>query len=300
MRAFERIVVAVGDAGRDAGLLQYARVLQGLSPGADFQFLHMLQWTSASAAPGQRTTHERALVHLQDAVERHFDRGYRDSCRVVHGEVIDCLLETAAEWPADVILVGHSREHNGRRALARRLAMKAPCSVWMRPEFSSTEVRRVLAAVDYSEHSAYALSIAGQIASRAGSADCMALHVYFNESASAPEYAAPQRANEQESMARFVAPLDTGGAGIVPLFEESPDIGKAVERVAATQGVDLVVMGSRGKTPSASILLGSESEHMLMTSDIPILIAKRRGERIGLLQALLDRDFHLEDPPRFG
>jgi nucleotide-binding universal stress UspA family protein len=300
MKLFERVLVAVGDGGRDTGLLQYASALRGFSPNGVFQFLHMLQWTSASAAHEERTTHDQALARLQDAVERYFAPGSAADCRVLHGEVIDCLLETAAEWGADLILVGHSREHNGRRALARRLAMKAPCSVWMRPEFSPTSVRRVLAAIDYSEQSAYALAIAGRIAAFAGSAECMALHVYFNQSAAAPEYAAPQRANEQEAFARFVAPLDTGGAAVLPFFDESPDIAKAVERLAQTKGVDLVVMGSRGKTPSASILLGSESEHMLMTSDIPVLIAKRRGERIGLLQALLDRDFHLEDPPRFG
>jgi len=38
----------------------------------------------------------------------------------------------------------------------------------------------------------------------------------------------------------------------------------------------------------------------MMESKVPVLIAKRRGERIGLLQALLDRNFHLQEPPRFG
>ena len=58
--------------------------------------------------------------------------------------------------------------------------------------------------------------------------------------------------------------------------------------------------GSRGQSRSASLLLGSESDHMLMETKIPVLIAKRRGERIGLLEALLGRDFHLQDSPRFG
>ena len=85
-----------------------------------------------------------------------------------------------------------------------------------------------------------------------------------------------------------------------PLFAEGPDVVQAVERIADGAGADLVVMGSRGQSRSASILLGSESDHMLMDAKVPVLIAKRRGDRIGLLQALLDRDFHLQDPPRFG
>jgi hypothetical protein len=59
-------------------------------------------------------------------------------------------------------------------------------------------------------------------------------------------------------------------------------------------------VGTRGQSASAAILLGSESEQMIMESPVPVLVVKARGERIGLLQALLDRDFHDVDSPRFG
>ena len=99
--------------------------------------------STCCSGPAPRPSHEERTTHDQALGRSAGGRGALHSrpasaadCRVLHGEVIDCLLETAAEWAADLILVGHSREHNGRRALARRLAMKAPCSVWMRPEFS--------------------------------------------------------------------------------------------------------------------------------------------------------------------
>jgi len=205
-----------------------------------------------------------------------------------------------AESSADLVLLGHASAHNGRRAMARRLAMKAPCSVWMHPEGASNTIRRVVAAIDYSEPSAYALSLGARIAAR-GNAECIALHVYFDEAvAASAEYDISLRAGEQQTFERFLAPLDTGGIAVRPLFAEGPDVVQAVERIADDAAADLVVMGSRGQTRSASILLGSESDHMLMDAKVPVLIAKRRGERIGLLQALLDRDFHLQDPPRFG
>ena len=118
--------------------------------------------------------------------------------------------------------------------------------------------------------------------------------------AASAEYEVSLRAGETAAFERFLAPLDTGGISVRPLFAEGPDVVQAVERIADGARADLVVMGSRGQSRSASILLGSESDHMLMDATIPVLIAKRRGERIGLLQALLDRDFHLQDPPRFG
>ena len=297
-RLFERAVIAVGDTVRDAGLLRYARILPLISAGIECQFVHVLNWAT-NPRTSEHPTHQQALRLLEAGVAQHFGMANAE-CSVLTGDVIDRLLETIAESSADLVLLGHASEHSGRRALARRLAMKAPCSVWMHPEGASNEIRRVVAAIDYSEPSAYALSLGARIAAR-GNGECIALHVYFDEAVAAPaEYDISLRAGEQEAFERFVAPLDTGGIPVRPLFAEGPDVVQAVERIADGVAADLVVMGSRGQTRSASILLGSESDHMLMDAKIPVLIAKRRGERIGLLQALLDRDFHLQDPPRFG
>ena len=246
------------------------------------------------------TTHAQALQRLTEEVEANFGSG-RTRCHVLHGSVVDSLLETAAELAADLILVGHSGEHNGRRSLARRLAMQAPCSVWMRPSGPVIPLRRVVAAIDYSGHSAYALSVASHIARRAGSGNCRALHVYLNEaSAGVEEYQASDRAREREAFDRFTAPLDTAAIGVEPVLVEGVSVAESVNRLLKSDPMDLVVMGSRGQSRSVSVLLGSESEGVMMESRVPVLIAKQRGERIGLLQALAERKFHLHEPPRFG
>jgi nucleotide-binding universal stress UspA family protein len=159
----------------------------------------------------------------------------------------------------------------------------------------------VVAAIDYSGHSAFALSVAGHIARRAGSSTCRALHVYLNEASTATdEYKASDRAREREAFERFTAPLDTAAVEVNPVLVEGVSVAESVNRLAESDPMDLVVMGSRGQSRSVSILLGSESEGVMMESKIPVLIAKRRGERIGLLQALIDRQFQLQEPPRFG
>jgi nucleotide-binding universal stress UspA family protein len=295
MKLFNQILVAVGDVDRDAELLRYARNLRDIATTASFNFVHVLGWSGPSTE-GPRT-HQQALEMLEEGVGEHF--GGAASCHVVHGNLVDRLLEACAESAADVILVGHARDHSGRRALARRLAMKAPCSVWMRPDGSSTSIHRVLAAVDYSEPSAYALSVAGHIVRKAGGAECVALHVDASGSISDEPGDAARRKEQYRHFDRFTAPLDTA-VSIRRLVEEGPEVPSAVARVALASQADLIVMGCRGQSRSASILLGSECEQVLMESTVPVLIAKRRGERIGLLQALLDRNFRLQDPPRFG
>jgi nucleotide-binding universal stress UspA family protein len=300
IKLFDRVLIAVGDAEQDSELLRYSRVVADLSKDVERYFVHVLGWSNQATFKQEPATHAQTQRTLEENVALNGGTDNRTRCLVLHGNVVDRLLESAAELGADLILVGHSGP-GGRRSLARRLAMQAPCSVWMRPRGSTLRVRRILAAIDYSEPSAYALSIASHLARRSGSSECLALHVYLNDgSAGLEEYRASDRAHEREAFERFTAPLDTAAIHVQPLLEEAASVAHAVDRVAQSKGADLVVMGSRGQSRSTSILLGSESEHVLMESRIPVLIAKRRGERIGLLQALLDRNFHLQDPPRFG
>ena len=232
-------------------------------------FVHVLNWALKSRSAGPPPTHRQALERLAAAVGQHFG-SERADCRVLTGDLIDRLLETIAESAADVVLVGHASGHSGRRALARRLAMKAPCSVWMRPEGSATQVRRVIAAIDYSEPSAYALSLAA--ADRGQSREYRMPgppRLFRSVADGSGDVQAAVRAGEREAFESFSAPLDTGRDHVRPLFEEGPNVAHAVERVAAATSADLVVMGSRGQSRSASILLGSESDHMLMESKCP-------------------------------
>jgi len=300
MQLFERVLVAVDSGSAGVDLIRYARAMSGILGDVEFCFVHVLGWSTHSRFRSEPTTHAQALQQLTEDVSVNFGNG-RIRRLVLNGNVVDSLLETAAEIAADLILVGHGSEHNGRRSLARRLAMQAPCSVWMKPANSVAALRRVVAAIDYSGHSAYALSVAGHIARRAGSSSCRALHVYLNEgSAGVEEYRATDRAREREAFDRFTAPLDTASVEVEPVLVEGVSVADTVNRLAESDPIDLVVMGSRGQSRSASILLGSESEDVMMESKVPVLIAKRRGERIGLLQALLDRQLQLQEPPRFG
>ena len=269
MKLFERVLVAVGAGEAGLDLVRYARDLGGVLSGASFSFVHVLGWSK------EPVTHADALRHLQSDVAEHFGDP-QAQCEVIHGVVIDRLLETVGEQSADLILVGHARENSGRRSLARRLAMQSPCSVLMKPFQAPSQFGRVLAAIDYSQPSAYALSVAGHLARRAGSAECRALHVSLNAS---DEREAVDLARERAAFERFKAPLDTAAIQVQPVLVEAESVVDAVRQVAESEPVDLVVMGSRGQSRSITTLLGSESEHVLMESRTPVLITKRRAER---------------------
>jgi nucleotide-binding universal stress UspA family protein len=51
---------------------------------------------------------------------------------------------------------------------------------------------------------------------------------------------------------------------------------------------DLVVTGARGRRLGAGVLLGSVTEPLVADTDIPILAAKKKGEGMSFLEALLE------------
>jgi sulfate permease, SulP family len=288
MELFDRILVGLSGTDADAGLLRYARMLCELAPGAVFEFVHV----SEDGKP---------LPDIAAAVAEHFGTSGHIKCRVVPGHREDQVLAAAGDLSADLILVGHRKSRSGRRSLARRLAMKAPCSIWMAPEGFPPRLNGLLAAVDFSHHSEHALSVATAIAARRGLDRCRALHVYFDQSiAGIEEYQTHVRGREQEAFDEFAGSLDLHGVTVEPVFEESSSVSHAIARTAASGAADLVVMGTRGLSRSASILLGSESEQTIMETQIPVLIVKRRGERVGLLKVLLEHQYEPVGSPKFG
>ena len=196
--------------------------------------------------------------------------------------------------------MGHQRARSRRRALGRRLAMHAPCSVWVVPEGSPSHLRRILVPVDFSGNSADAVLVASALARRAGLDRIAVLHVRFNEATVTFEDYVDIEAGEQRgAMDDFLAPIDLKGIETDMLFEEAAHVSTAVDRVAEREQLDLIVMNTRGRSSAAAVLLGSETEQVFIETERPVLVVKRRGARLTVLDALLDKEVAERDV-RFG
>jgi nucleotide-binding universal stress UspA family protein len=282
------ILVPVALAKTDSGLLRHASFVAGILGPVDLHFVHV----RASRAPG---TIDEAFTALEAAVSAQtFPESTRVAWKVLEGGALeDRLLEYASEHETDLILMGHQIAHSRRRALGRRLAMHAPCSVWIVPEGSPISLRRILVPVDFSPHSAEALRIAIALARAAGLNRISVLHVRFNEaSVTFDDYEDIVQGEEHVAMDKFLARIDLSGIQVECLFEEAAHVSTAIDRVADRNRSDLVVMSTRGRSPSASVLLGSQTENVLIETERPLLVLKHQGAQLNALEALLD--------PRFG
>ncbi len=297
MERFRHVMVALTLTERDSHLLRYAAMVARLT-AHEVRFVHVLGETDE----GSR---EEALARVQELVHEHFAElsdSVRTSCDVLKGPLIDRLLLCAVEQEVDLLMVGHRPDHRpGGGSLVRRMAMKAPCSVWIVPDDSPLVLEKILVPVDFSGPSADAMVVALSLARLVGGVEVLPLHAYSSEAVLAyEEYEPIVRGEEEEHYRQFAENLDFSQVKTQPLLVEGgADVARTIHRVASEKAVDLKVMATRGRSRSAAILLGSVTEGVITEARTPVLAVKHYGAQLGLLRVLLDRTRRPDGEPHF-
>lgn len=139
---------------------------------------------------------------------------------------------------------------------------------------------KLLVTVDGSEVSLRAVEQAAKVASewRSG-AEVHLLHVQHSLPGSVGMFVSGEdlRSYHREEGFKILAParaiLDKAGVAHTPHI----GVGRAAEmidRFARDLGIHLIVMGTRGLGNVADIVLGSTSEDVLKTANVPVLLVK--------------------------
>lgn len=295
MADFSQLVVALGAPDGDASLIAYASLLARLGGATEVRFVHVAE--PSAPAPALR---EQMRAHV--AAEFH-DSPAETECDVLHGSLTDRLLAYVTEFQADLVLIG-SKKHK----LGARLAMVAPCSVGVIPAGYPATLSHLMIAVDFSEAAVDTLRWATDLVGGDPTVRRTALHVMTNESTDL--FAGTETAQEQAAMMRRVlgdAHQDRGTIEtLLASIERTSDVGRshtfspaaAIQGAdvaqtilcqAGTAGADCLALGSRGRSRSASILLGSVTEKVIERATLPVLVRKHGGRNLSLPSILLGR-----------
>ncbi|MGB3542572.1 universal stress protein [Rubrivirga sp.] len=299
MYRYKDIIVGLGLDGYDDSVVDYAALVASMAQSDRVRFTHVLPSPSSlgDLYPIYRQSFEDARVEarrrIEDVVEDHFDAP--DSTAVsrmlLEGSPLLEILRLASDG-ADLVVV--CRDHDGG-TIAEKLARKAPCSVLVVPPDVPPAIRRIVVPVDFSDHAADAVEVAAAFAESAGLEEVHLLHVYpiptsyFKLDLNHDEFERQVRLHAEDRFERFVARLDLHGLRSVRHLAGSDDVPDAIRRETAALEADLVMVGTRGRTDTAAVLLGSVAEQLVRTADVPTVAVKRKGSTLGLLDAL----FHL-------
>jgi SulP family sulfate permease len=290
---FHSVTVPLAMTEDDKGLLHYAAHLAKLGIGKEFHFVHVVtpNEKKRNAASGEDLKRSMA-EEVQSYFNGEFKHVKVDFQTMEGPSRMDELVHLTLAAKSDLILLGHRKNRSGQRSLARRLAMITNCSVWVVPQESDAEITRIIAPIDFSEPSADSLSQATALARANNIAECMALHVFFDESVIRyDEHEDIVRGEEEAAFAKFMTGIDTHGVTTKLAFEESINVANAILRRAGEYNADLIVIGTRGHSRAATILLGSVTSQVMAESKIPVLAIKHVDDRMTLMKALLSSRF---------
>lgn len=228
-----------------------------------------------------RNAREQAEHHLDEVATRFSREGLRVERTVVHEDPSSGVCARAAETKADLIAIG-TRGRSGLShvllgSVAERTARLAKCPVLTVHAGSPAPgaLRKLLVPMDFSPAALAALELARRLLEPGG--ELVLVHAIAPvPSAGAPERPLEDPRAEEWARAEFEK-LHGGIAAANPHLEVRYGAPDAVVVEAAREvGADAIVMGTRGRTGIAHLLLGSVAERVLRRALQPVFITQPR------------------------
>ncbi len=269
--------------------LEYAVALARPHAGASIRLLHVDDLPTYGLPEGS-VLDEPVRAGWREALAERVER---------FGDGVPIVPELGRGKPADEIVAHASgvdlvvMSTRGRNAVARALlgsvahkvARSCPVPLLsIDPGAALRPIRNVLCMIDLSPGSARALEEAARWAERAG-AGLHVLHVYELPMYTLPDGGsifeadlAPRvRAQASAAIEALLAERPTRSPVRVHLVEGTP--AAVADALIGDEAIDLVVMGTHGRSGAQRWLLGSVAERMLRTCHVPVMVVRDGGER---------------------
>ena len=293
MERYRRIGAFLKGSPADTTVLQFTARVAELTQCERIKAVHFREehtWYEEPDPTGEE---------FQDQVTAALPESLHDrlACEVHKGTGIREVLISAKDMDLDLVVCGrrlpYSHDSLGTNYL--RLVRKAPCDVLIVPEQAYVHFARYLIPVDFSEYSKMAVQTAADLAQAAGETNpqlvcCHGMSVGYGFSktgSSMAQYVAKLETETRGSYAEFIAQIDAHGVEVEPIFAVSDVPVDLTNALAVARKMDVVVIGSRGRSGVAA-LLGRTATSMVERCAVPILVVKKKGESRRFLDALLN------------
>lgn len=291
MNTLKRILVGTDFSDCSRSALEQAVRLANAS-NAHLHALHSVEYlTLSDTAWGSHIPHEqleqKAVAEAKQRLQRWLSEAGASpeaQALVDVGAPIDCVLRRVRETKANLLVLGvtgSSMIPMGAGTLATKCLRKAPTKVMLVHEGHTGPFRKIVAGVDFSEQSREAVAQALRIAAQDES-ELHWLHVFtgsWGRHALVPdgwevsEETAMQYRRALELQLREFAG-DTAGHPARFAVMEAANHGHGIAEYARRVGADLVVLGTKGRSDLACVLLGSTVERLLREIPCSALVVR--------------------------
>lgn len=300
---FQKILVATDFSPHAEAALKQA-VWLARQTGATIALIHVLPdlrkavLTASSSAQRdlffgegekfQQEIREESLARMRFVLAKLHVEDLGIHCEVLLGDPSLAIIHEVQRGGYDAVFVGTRNQSAWERfvmgSTAKRLIRNCPSPVWTVNASSHEVPRKVLVATDFSDASRRAALLGRRIA-RQADAEFHVVHIIDSEEipvgiieklSAGSTLRDEMNSIGQHKMADFIAGLD---ANPEPAHSHvfwgiaSQDIPKLAEQLK----IDLVVLGSVGRSGIKGVLLGNTAEKILNSCDCSILAVKPEG-----------------------
>ncbi len=260
------------DLARSSGSKVYLLQVVASIPGYELQPLDLMAPTAQvnleMMALMEKATRERLETHQAEAAQQGVDLEIRVRTSAV---AYDGILEEAEAIQPHLIIMGR----HGRTGLYRllmgsvtaRVIGHSPFNVLVVPMGVALACKKLLMASDGSPDSLAAWEEALGITKRAG-AELMAVSVAQGDR---------DLKRAEEIVQNMKAAAEQQGVAVVPLVLRGRPF-EAIAKAAQGKGVNLIILGSHGRTGLSRLLMGSVTERVIGQATCPVLVVKRGNE----------------------
>ena len=298
-----RVLICLDLTDVDDQLIKAAASVANHLDGKEFHFLHVVKSLELPKKvekkyPDLIAPVDENVRHLiEDKLEKHFkvpaETEY--TIDVVEGNTTDIILKASKSKEVDLIIMGKKVIDSGSGMLPEKIVKLCHCSFLLVPYNSYSGLKRIMVPLDFSDSSKMALEQAIHISEVSG-ASVICQHCfkvpsgYHTTGKSYAEFAEIMRSNATKDFHRFlkVAGFDKNQFPCIYSLTNSEGSAKVIHDTAIKEEMDLIVMGSKGRTGLASILLGSVAmKSVKLDLEIELLVVKDKKDNMGFLEALL-------------
>lgn len=217
--------------------------------------------------------------------------------KAIHGDPLTQILHLSKKHQIDLILTGRKNVLDGSGLLTRKLARRALCSVLCIPKNVKTEMSKIFVPIDFSDYSKVAMEYALQFIDTHPETEILCHHVYrlpngyYASGKSVDAFGKIMKENARETWTNFIGQFDIGDQKVSIKYAFDPK-GTATARMsyntALVEHVDMILLGSKGRTRAAAALLGSFAEKLLLeNTNLPLFILKGKKKNLDILAALM-------------
>lgn len=266
--------------------LVLAHVLEDLRKAAhSLTYAAKIDLLAADGELCEKEIRQKSDVRLQQQIAALHLKDLEISYETLLGEPFVELIHAVQQKGYDLLMLGTRGLSTWKQffvgSTAKRLIRKCPSSVWIVKADHSSPPRVILAATDFSDVSRKAV-LQGLWLAEQANAELHLVHVIDTEDEptnflkdTPPGASLRDVVNQaaQQRLAQFLESLQTDCARIVPHLTWGYPW-QEISRIATLHQVDLITIGTVGRSGIEGVLLGNTAERVLDSCDCSILTIK--------------------------